>query len=170
MTFDFDYCVELIGAHEKGFTNNPLDKGNYTPGGRLLGTKYGISAKSYPYLNIPALSWQQAKEIYKKDFWDKYRIGELNERIRLYTFDSIVNHGPTIGIKLLQRAIGVKDDGIIGQTTISQSIKATPNAFALARSDYYVDIVRNDISQLVFLKGWLRRSLQVLKESSITLV
>ena len=60
----FDQCIEHILDSEGRFTLNPNDKGNYTPSGELKGTKYGISARMYPKLDIKNLTLEQAKLIY----------------------------------------------------------------------------------------------------------
>lgn len=82
----FDSCIEIILKHEGGYTNNLLD-----PGGE---TKFGISKRSYPDTDIKALTYLQAKEIYRKDFWEKLGIHNLPESHRLMYFDCAVNQGP----------------------------------------------------------------------------
>ena len=56
---DFKQAFDLLIGHEGGYTNNPNDPGNWTGGkvnsGTLRGTKYGISAASYPTLDIKNL-------------------------------------------------------------------------------------------------------------------
>lgn len=66
---DFEWAVEFVLRMEGGFQNNPNDKGNYRPDGTLVGTKYGISARSYPHLDIPNLTKDDAKFIYERDYW-----------------------------------------------------------------------------------------------------
>lgn len=164
----FDQVIDIIGIAEGTYSTARNDRGNYTPDGVFKGTKYGISALSYPNLDIKNLTWPQAKEIYKIDFWEKYLIGSVAPGIRLFLMDSIINHGPSGGIKLLQRAEGVKQDGKIGPVTISKSLTVTPWKFAQARSDYYVEITQNganDENDRKQLKGWLRRNLHILEKS-----
>ncbi|MCF0059920.1 hypothetical protein MUK70_11775 [Dyadobacter chenwenxiniae] len=161
----FEKAIEYVGLEEGGFSLNKKDKGNYTPSGELKGTKYGISAKSYPNLDIKNLTWEKAQGIYLRDFWNKYSVNSFPPGIRLYLLDSIINHGPANGIKILQTAAGVKADGILGAVTLANGQKINAYDFAFARSDFYVGIVKRDISQLEFLKGWARRNLKILEIS-----
>jgi len=164
----FDEAVEFVGAKEGGFTSNPDDRGNWTGGrigsGILKGTKYGISAMSYPDLDIRSLTWQQAKSIYKTDFWDKYSVESLPESIRLFFFDSSINHGVGGAIKILQDAAGVAVDGNMGPKTMAAAKKVTPWDFARARSDYFIEASKKG-NNIAFLKEWLRRNLFVLQKS-----
>jgi lysozyme family protein len=56
---DFLRAFELLVGHEGGFTDDPRDTGSWTGGnagaGQLKGRKYGISAASYPNLDIKNL-------------------------------------------------------------------------------------------------------------------
>lgn len=168
----FEYCIEKIGIAEGGFSGDRYDRGNWTSGqvgiGALKGTKFGISAMSYPSLDIKNLTWDQAKEIYLNDFWIKYRIGEIYAPIRLFVLDSVINHGGAGGIKLLQRVCGVKQDGVVGPVTIANTKCVSAWAFAEIRANFYVEITQNnfnDDNDRKQLKGWINRTLHVLKYS-----
>ena len=58
---DKEFCaaVQVIIMHEGGWQHDPRDRGNWTGGevgrGECKGTKYGISAASYPALDIEIL-------------------------------------------------------------------------------------------------------------------
>ena len=53
---NFDNAFDRVIGHEGGFTDDPLDRGNWTSGtcnvGKCNGTKYGLSAMT-PYLGYP---------------------------------------------------------------------------------------------------------------------
>src|SRR4030067_2776049 len=59
----FDRAIDLILAEEGGYVIDPLD-----PGGE---TKYGISKRAYPEINIPSLTTEQGKAIYMGDYWNQ---------------------------------------------------------------------------------------------------
>ncbi|HEX2554263.1 MAG TPA: glycosyl hydrolase 108 family protein [Microvirga sp.] len=101
--------AEVFG-HEGGFTNDKRDPGNWTGGkvgaGRLLGTKYGIAANSYPHLDIPRLTLAQAAEIYARDYWGPAGCDRLFAGVDLAAFDLAVNSGVGRVRQLLPKAVG----------------------------------------------------------------
>ena len=105
MTF-FDEVFYRVIGHEAGYVNNPKD-----PGGE---TKWGISKRSYPKLNIKTLTIEQAKEIYLNDFWNVIDGDSLQRPIAFQLMDFAINSGPETSIRYLQRALGVADDGYFG--------------------------------------------------------
>lgn len=148
MTFDeaFD---KLIG-HEGGYVNHPAD-----PGGE---TKYGITKRTYPHLNIAALTLEQAKVIYKRDFWDKAGCDVLPGGLAFDVFDTAVNSGVSRASELLQEALGVTADGKVGPQTRA-AIEAEPNKAALqARFNGERLQFMTDLKVWpTFSKGWARR-------------
>ena len=64
-------AFEKVLRHEGGYVNDPLDLGGET--------KYGISKRSYPHLDIKNLTLDQAKQIYFRDFWQRGRSVFKNE-------------------------------------------------------------------------------------------
>ncbi len=116
---DFDKAFERLIGHEGGFSDDPRDKGNWTGNkcgaGVLKGTKYGISAGAYPHLDIKSLTLDQAKAIYREDFWDV--VGNCHPAVKFQLFDAAVNHGHGNAIRMLQRAVKVADDGQWGRVS-----------------------------------------------------
>src|SRR5687767_756196 len=104
MTFDLAFN-RLIG-HEGGYVNNPAD-----PGGE---TNWGISKRSYPHVNIRTLTREGAREIYRRDFWDRINGDSLPDGVAFQVFDFGVNSGIETAVRYLQRAVGVADDGFWG--------------------------------------------------------
>lgn len=144
---NFDRAFEIIIGHEGGYVNDPRD-----PGGE---TKYGISKKAYPAFDIYNLTLNQAKMLYKRDYWDAVDAESIPGVARLMVFDCAVNCGVTTAKKLLQRAVGVKDDGVIGPKTRA-AISNTPDIeqrFAGYWLQYYTDLKGFD----TYGKGWVRR-------------
>jgi len=170
MTFEF--CMEKVGAIEGKLSLSRSDRGNWTSGivgvGKLVGTKYGISVMAYPHLNIPALTKAEALMIYKKDFWDAYKLEQFAPHVRLYVIDCMINHGQTGGIELAQKVFGVSADGVVGPMTLAASYRCSLWDFCERRGDYYVDITqngKNDENDRKQLKGWGRRNVRMLKHS-----
>jgi lysozyme family protein len=156
---DFDKAFDRLIGIEGGFTDNPYDDGNWTGGrmgnGELKGTKFGIAAASYPALDIKNLTVADAKEIYQRDFWDV--IGKAHPAIKFQLFDAAVNHGRGNGIRILQRAIGVADDGSWGRVSQAALDAMDPNdvlfRFIAYRLKFWAKLTKFD----EFGRGWTNR-------------
>lgn len=141
---------------EGGYVNNQNDKGGET--------KYGISKRSYPNLDIKNITSDQAYEIIKRDFYDVMKIGQVvDPSVRSKLIELAVHMGVPVASKLVQGVVGVKVDGIIGPITVS-AINGKPNGADLvnqimkAQLLYYCDRVEKDPGQSVFLRGWVKRA------------
>ncbi len=151
---------ELIG-HEGGYKCEATDRMDWTGGrinvGKLVGTKYGISAGTYPHLDIKNLSLAQAQEIYKRDWWDRFKGDLLPYELAFQIFDSEVNHGARMGVKFLQRALGLDDDGVLGKVTLA-TVAANDEdkiimRFLAVRLKFFTDLSTWD----TYGRGWARR-------------
>ena len=148
MSLTFDQAFERLIGHEGKFTNDRQDRGNWTTGvigkGELKGTKYGISAMTYPDLDIKNLTLLQAKQIYKRDWWDKINADQINPALVFQVWDFAINAGMGTAKRKLQLAVGVLDDGIIGNLTIQAINKAELNdillKFNAERLKYYTSL------------------------------
>ena len=149
---DFHRCISLILGEEGGIANHRKD-----PGGL---TNYGISQRSDPTLNIAALTLDDAKAIYRRDYWNPIRGDELPSGLDLTLFDSAINQGPVTAIQLLQHALQIKADGRLGPITLAASFKAMPDLlddFDAERALRY-EFNRNEET---FGRGWYRRLLRI---------
>ena len=148
MSLTFDQAFERLIGHEGKFTNDRQDRGNWTTGvigkGELKGTKYGISAMTYPDLEIKNLTLVQAKQIYKRDWWDKINADQINPALVFQVWDFAINAGMGTAKRKLQLAVGVLDDGINGNLTIQAIKKAELNdillKFNAERLKYYTSL------------------------------
>ena len=137
---------------EGGYVDDPDDRGGET--------KFGISKRSYPDVDIAALSVDDAIAIYRSDYWSASRCDHLPAAVACFVFDAAIQHGPRRGARMLQRALGVDDDGIIGPVTIGAAEQADPRALLAdlftARLDTYARLAEEP-SQAKFRAGWFRR-------------
>lgn len=165
----FETAYQIVAGHEGGYQNNPNDSGNYNSLGQLVGTNWGISAPVYEsFVGYPptqsdmqTMSISTAKAIYKQRFWDVIKGDQINNQsVATILFDGRVNHG-SFGVVLMQRILGVEDDGVVGPITLSAINSANPqwlfNEYKQAREDFYNYLVNQDPTQIVFLNGWLAR-------------
>ena len=157
----FDEVFTRLIGHEGGFSDDPKDPGNWTGGrpgvGKLLGTKYGIAANTYPDLDIKALTLEQAKAIYRRDWWDKIHADQLPGAVAFQLWDFAVNAGIARAVISLQRAVGVADDGKLGPRTLA-AVNAMPVPDVLARFnaerlEFYASLS----TWPTYGKGWARR-------------
>jgi lysozyme family protein len=149
----FNRCIEVVLKNEGGYVNHPKD-----PGGE---TNMGITKRDYPDLDIKHLSRNHAIMIYYNDYWSKMNLLSLiDDRLILHIFDMGVNAGPKTAIKMAQRIVEVKPDGIIGPET-TEMINQYPgdllNMYKQERRKYYFAIARRKPDLQVFLPGWLNR-------------
>jgi lysozyme family protein len=156
----FDKAFDRLIGHEGGYSDNPDDPGNWTGGkrgaGLLKGTKYGIAANTYGHLDIKNLTLDQAKAIYLEDFWGV--VGDsTHPAIKFQVFDAAVNHGRGNALRLLQRAVGVADDGIWGRLS-QQALDAMPHNDVLLRFlGHRLKLWASLKSFDDFGRGWARR-------------
>lgn len=161
MNSEFETAFDRVIGHEGLFQNNPGDRGNWTTGvvakGINKGTKFGISAMSYPNLDIKNLTVEQAKGIYYQDWWLELGMDKFDQALSFQMFDAAINHGMRNAGKMLQRAVGVKDDGIVGPLT-SKAITG------MSLSDVLMRFLGERLEFMTYVgtwesfgKGWARR-------------
>lgn len=151
----FDTIIVQILINEGGYVNDPDD-----PGGE---TKFGISKKDYPNLDIKNLTIDQAKTIYKSDYYMKMGLDHLNDTgVQYYAMDMGVNIGTGRGVKILQHALRIPQDGEIGPDTVNAVNAATPHTLVdemiELRVKYYVSLVYANPVKVKFLSDWIVRS------------
>lgn len=151
---EFEKCIPHILRHEAGYVNDPKD-----PGGE---TKFGISKRAYPGIDIKNLTLEDAKKIYLHDYWAKMKLNYIvSDRVALIVFDHGVNTGTGRAIKMLQFVAEVVIDGAMGSQTIN-AVNAVPeevavNTYASVRKEYYNRITLQNPVLIKFLDGWMAR-------------
>ena len=153
----FDDAVVVILRHEGGYVNDPND-----PGGE---TNFGICKRSYPNEDIRNLTEARAKEIYRRDYWDKCKCDQLPEAVRLLVFDAAVNQGVGAAVKMLQKAVSTMEDGIIGPNTLAKvrAAKNLPVTYAAERAMRYA----SNKNLNLYGRGWFRRLFSVAREGVV---
>jgi len=156
---EFDDIIEKVLEHEGGYVDDPTDAGGET--------KYGISKRAYPDEDIKELTVERAKELYKRDYWDRFRTGSLPDRLRHIYVDMCINMGGGRAIKILQEACNSKNankidvDGGIGPATIKAASSVEPFRLRAYRVMFYAELVMKKPKQERFWVGWFRRSCEV---------
>ena len=130
MKESWDKAIDFVLSMEGGYVNDPKD-----PGGE---TKYGISKRAYPNVDIAGLTESKAKEIYKKDYWDKCGCDGLPVGIDILVFDTAVNMGVIVAKEIQSRSYNWQD-------------------YILYRIERYIDISRRNANLQKFFRGWVIR-------------
>jgi len=110
MINNYPKCLAVILKKEGGYVNDPHDAGGET--------NMGISKRAFPDVDIKNLDVELASAIYKKYYWNQVKADQLPEGLDLVVFDGAVNSGPAQSAKWLQKALGIKADGVIGPVTL----------------------------------------------------
>jgi lysozyme family protein len=136
-----------------GYVNIPADRGGET--------KYGIAQNANPEIVVRDLDLNGAMQVYYTRYWLNGSCDRLPYPLTIIHFDGCVNHGVKRANRFLQQALGVSDDGQIGNGTLG-ALSQTPIDVVIAsiadrRRAFYQSIVKRDPSQGMFLKGWMRR-------------
>lgn len=127
---NFEAAMTFIFKWEGGYVWDKDD-----PGGE---TKYGISKKSYPQLDIKNLTKDQAKEIYYRDYWLKAGLDRFPQDKAIVLMNVAVNMG-------VGRAKQFEDDGDF--QTVIQTIR-----------EYYLQLIRKNPKMEKYRKGWMNRT------------
>lgn len=164
---NFNKAFDRVIGHEGGFTDDPRDRGSWTSGicgvGECKGTKYGLAAMTYPTLDIRNLTLDQARAIYKRDWWDKLGMDKYPPALAYQMFDASSNHGSGRAIQFVQKAVGAKADGIIGSKTLAAIDALDKNdlllLFLAERLQYFTEVK----TWKTYCTGWTRRVVQNLR-------
>jgi lysozyme family protein len=154
----FDTFINRLLSHEGGYVNDPRD-----PGGE---TNWGISKRSYPSVNIKALTRDGAIAIYRRDFWEASKASQLPPSVGFQLLDGAVNSGIGQAVRWLQRAARVADDGVLGPVSLAAIKKTDPNDLLLRFLAERLDFMTGLKGWAAFGKGWARRIAQNLRYGS----
>lgn len=162
----FDACLAVVLGHEGGYVNHPNDRGGATNKG-VTQRRYDEYRASIglPLQDVKNITNEEVTAIYKKYYWIPARCDRMPPPLDLMLFDAAVNHGPSRAVKMLQRVLGVTEDGIVGPKTLAaldedvaaHGVEWVCQQFLQEREAFYRRIVDADAAQKVFLKGWLAR-------------
>lgn len=151
------WLIRILG-HEGGYSEDDKVGGP---------TKWGISQKAYPYLDIASLTVEYAEGIYRRDYLDLLHADLFEDGVAYQLLDFAVNSGPVTAIKQLQEAVGCKPDGNVGPVTLAALA-------ALSESDLVMLLIAERLDFMASLKnwpenskGWTRRMAQNLRYAAL---
>lgn len=149
----FNDFINRVLSHEGGYVNHPKDPGGETNWGV---TKRTAQASGYT-ASMREMTREQAIEIYRCSFWQRYHADQMPDAVAFQFFDACINHGYGNAARMLQRAANVLDDGVIGEISLN-AINALPEndlllKFNAERLMFYTKLGTFG----TFGKGWVRR-------------
>lgn len=168
-----DDSLNQILVSEGGFQDDKEDSGNYLPDGTLVGTNRGITPvalaefkgvdpNSITVSDIKSITEDDARAIYRQNYFDKPKLGQLPQDLQASVFDMFINSGSN-AIKILQKAAGLpksKQDGLIGPDTLAAvtSANVSKSDYADARIAFYKELVKKKPKTKKYLNGWITRA------------
>lgn len=150
---NFDQAFDQLLHHEGGYSDHADD-----PGGK---TNYGITeavARAAGYAGpMRDLPLAVAKGIYRTSYWDAVQADMLPPAVRYAVFDAAVNSGVRQAVRWLQRAVKVKDDGVLGPQTMLAARMANPEALLRRILSQRLAFMAGLPTWTSFGRGWARR-------------
>ena len=142
-----------------------LTKDPDDPGGV---TKYGISKRSNPDVDIENLTEDEAVIIYLEKYWKPSKASSLPESLQDMYFDMVVNFGQRRAVKILQEACNHKNkgkdlvvDGRIGPNTLRASKSLEKDRLLAFRIFHYARICMKNKTLMKYYYGWVRRTIEI---------
>lgn len=152
---NFDDAFQRLLGHEGGYVHDPRDPGK--------ATKYGISQRAYPGEDILGMTLDRAKFLYRRDYWGPAGCDIVPAPLKFDLFDCAVNSGVRQAVKLLQRAAGADDDGVLGPRTMMSIGSMDPYRLAARFAGHRLDLLNDLPTWPAFGRGWTQRIAENLK-------
>lgn len=156
----------FLRAKKRGFADDPDDRGGATMVGVTIGTyrsycKY--KGKKVPSVtDLKNISYKEWRDIVHTMFWSKWKADLIEDQnVANMIVDWVWASGQGIGIKRVQKILGVTADGIVGPKTIAAVNAQNPKELFKkvydGRAAHFNAIVKANPSQKKWLKGWMNR-------------
>lgn len=167
---NFQQSLKLVLVHEGGWVNHPAH-----PGGE---TNFGVTAAVYAGYrrrkglaerSVKSITKDEVAEIFRDQYWRTIHGDELPAGLDYCLFDYAVNSGPGRAAKDLQRALGVKVDGIVGLGTMTAVGAADDERLINDICDRRVRFLKSLRTWKTFGKGWESRVVGV-RASALAIV
>jgi lysozyme family protein len=166
MKDNFDTALVALLKHEGGYVNHPSD-----PGGR---TNLGVTQRVWEEWigreatekEMRALTPAQVGPLYRKKYWDAIKGDDLPSGVDLAVFDFAVNSGPGRAAKLLQKVLGVTQDGAIGPMTLAAAVNTDSSQLVTDYNAQRLAFLQALSHWDTFGRGWGRRVAEVTAQAT----
>jgi len=161
MNGNFEECLALVLKSEGGFVNNPSDPGGMTNLGVTKVTYEGYVNRHVDEAEMRSLTPDLVAPLYKKMYWDRIKGDDLPVGVDYCLFDLAVNSGVGKAGKLLQMALDLPADGIIGPLTLRALQNRDPHEIVEQICEERIAFLQSLGTWNTFGKGWGRRVAEV---------
>lgn len=151
---NFRALIERTLSHEGGYQSPEQAIARGDPGGE---TNWGISKRSYPTVDIKALTRDGAIAIYERDFWNRVHGNELPPGFAFQALDAAINSGIERTVMWMQQAAGVADDGHWGPVTRTAVANTGEADMVLLFLSLRLEFMTRLSNWPVNSRGWARR-------------
>jgi lysozyme family protein len=160
MSDAIDNLITNVIEREGGYVNHASDRGGPTNWGITQGTLAASRGRPVSIADVQALTQAEARKIYRANYFAG--LDDVTDpKVLEFLFDYAVNSGPRRAVKALQTVIGVTADGAFGPASKAALAKVKQadlyGPLICERLDFYLRIIANDPSQVVFAAGWANR-------------
>jgi lysozyme family protein len=150
---NFDQALAIVLKHEGGYVNHPSDPGGETN----FGITKAVAQRNGYHGDMRDIPMDVVARIYRKGYWDAVRADEMPQEVRYAVFDAAVNSGPGQAIRWLQRAVNVKDDGVLGPQTLLAVRMQNPEVLLRRVLAQRLKFMSGLSNWPAFSRGWARR-------------
>lgn len=162
---NLDLTFKLLMGFEGGYVNDPKDPGGPTKYGVTLKTLEAWRRKPCTAEDVKNLGMDEAKQIFKHQYWDAVRGSDLPAGVDLAVVDMAYNSGSGTAAKTLQRCLGLRVDGVIGSMTEQAAHDADAQKLVISFCDARLAFLKQTKGWAHYAKGWTNRVVAVRKKA-----
>lgn len=161
----YDEALRRVLAHEGGYVNHPSDPGGPTKFGITIATYRRYVKPDASAADIRNMQLPQAKEIYRRGYWNVLRCDELPAGLDYAMFDYGVNSGIARATQALRRLLGIPVDGRMSSEVIARAKTRAPADLIAQLCDRRLAFMKSLKTWPTFGAGWERRVREVRRAS-----
>jgi lysozyme family protein len=159
-------AMTALLKHEGGFVNHPADPGGMTNLGVTQRVWEEWVGHPVDEKEMRSLTPEKVAPMYKQKYWDKIRADDLPSGVDLAVFDCCVNAGPGRAAKILQKVLGLTEDGAIGPNTLAKAISIDSSKLIADYNAARLAFLQSLPTWATFGKGWSNRVAAVTTEAT----
>lgn len=153
----FAKAMPHVFSEEGGYVDHPKDPGGATNMGITLATLSAWEGGKVSKAEVKALTKSKATDIYRENYWNKVAGDDLPAGVDYAVFDFAINSGPARAVKMLQKVVGVDQDGVIGAKTLAAVRKMAADRIISELCDARLAWLKTLGTFKTFGRGWTAR-------------